>query len=48
MKKIICIGSSTQDIFFPTNEGKIIETPEEIDLCHECTGCGLHFENTPQ
>jgi len=30
MKKIICIGSSTQDIFFPTKEGKIIETPEEL------------------
>ncbi len=25
-----------------------VKTPEEIDLCHECTGCGLHFENTPQ
>ena len=22
-----------------------VKTPEEIDLCHECTGCGLHFEN---
>lgn len=30
MTKAICIGSSTQDIFFPTSEGKIIETPEEI------------------
>ncbi len=30
MNKVICIGSSTQDIFFPTSEGKIIETPEEL------------------
>lgn len=30
MTKIICVGSSTQDIFLPTSEGKIIETPEEI------------------
>lgn len=28
--KIICIGSSAQDIFFPTSEGVILETPEEI------------------
>lgn len=30
MKKILCIGSSTKDIFFPTKEGKIIDTPEDI------------------
>lgn len=30
MGKVICIGSSTQDVFFPTSEGKIIETPEEL------------------
>ena len=30
MAKIICIGSACQDIFFPTSEGKIIETPEEL------------------
>ena len=30
MTKVICIGSATQDIFFPTEEGKVIETPEEI------------------
>ncbi len=30
MDKVICVGSSTQDIFLPTGEGKIIETPEEI------------------
>lgn len=28
--KIICIGSACKDIFFPTSEGKIIETPEDI------------------
>ncbi|MFZ2192976.1 MAG: carbohydrate kinase family protein [Candidatus Moraniibacteriota bacterium] len=30
MNKIICFGSAGKDIFFPTNEGKIIETPEDI------------------
>lgn len=28
--KVICIGSSTKDIFFPTSEGVIINTPEDI------------------
>ncbi len=31
MTKIICIGSSSKDIFFPTPGGVIIETPEELD-----------------
>lgn len=30
MNKIICIGSACKDVFFPTAEGKIIETPDEI------------------
>ena len=30
MKKIICIGSSAKDIFFPTSEGVIMETPEDL------------------
>lgn len=30
MDKVICIGSSSRDIFFPTNEGVIIETPSDI------------------
>lgn len=30
MKKILCIGASTKDIFFPTSEGTILETPEDI------------------
>ena len=29
-KKIICIGSACKDIFFPTAEGKISETPEDL------------------
>lgn len=29
-KKIICIGSACKDIFFPTAEGRITETPEEL------------------
>jgi sugar/nucleoside kinase (ribokinase family) len=28
--RIICIGSSSKDIFFPTDGGKIIDTPEDI------------------
>lgn len=30
MPKIICIGQSCKDIFFPTTEGKIIDTPEDL------------------
>ena len=30
MQRVICIGSASQDIFFPTNEGIILETPEEV------------------
>src|SRR6266567_908233 len=30
MSKIITIGSACQDIFFPTNEGVLIETPDDI------------------
>jgi sugar/nucleoside kinase (ribokinase family) len=30
MKQIICIGSACKDIFFPTTEGKILETPEDL------------------
>ncbi|HAI74109.1 MAG TPA: hypothetical protein DCS28_04085 [Candidatus Moranbacteria bacterium] len=30
MSKIICIGSACKDVFFPTAEGKIVETPEDI------------------
>lgn len=28
--RIICIGSISKDIFFPTDEGMILETPEDI------------------
>lgn len=28
--EVICIGSTSQDIFFPTDEGTILETPEDI------------------
>ncbi len=28
--EVICIGSVSQDIFFPTSEGIVIETPEDI------------------
>jgi sugar/nucleoside kinase (ribokinase family) len=30
MHKIICIGSTSKDIFFPTSEGVILDTPSEI------------------
>lgn len=30
MNLVICIGSACKDVFFPTAEGKIIETPEDI------------------
>ena len=30
MSKIICIGSSAQDIFFPTDGGAVTETPEDL------------------
>jgi len=30
MVKVICIGSSSQDIFFPTKEGTKLETPDDL------------------
>ena len=30
MSKIICVGSACKDIFMPTNEGEVIETPEDL------------------
>lgn len=30
MNKVICIGSSGKDIFFPTAEGVILDTPEDL------------------
>ncbi len=30
MYRILCIGSASKDVFFPTEEGVIIETPEDI------------------
>jgi ribokinase len=30
MTKILCIGSITKDIFFPTKEGVILDTPEDL------------------
>ncbi len=30
MERILCIGSASKDIFFPTDEGVIIETPEDL------------------
>lgn len=30
MSKVLCIGSACKDIFFPTNEGTVAETPEDL------------------
>lgn len=30
MPKIICVGSTSKDIFFPTDEGVLFETPEDV------------------
>ncbi len=30
MDKVICFGSAGKDVFFPTDEGRIIETPEDL------------------
>ncbi len=30
MTKIICIGSACKDIFFPTNEGIVVDTPDDL------------------
>ncbi|QQR79124.1 MAG: carbohydrate kinase family protein [Candidatus Moraniibacteriota bacterium] len=30
MDRVLCIGSASKDIFFPTDEGVIIETPEDL------------------
>lgn len=29
-RQVVCVGSTSKDIFFPTDEGEIIETPEDI------------------
>ncbi|MDR3559298.1 MAG: carbohydrate kinase family protein [Candidatus Pacebacteria bacterium] len=31
MIKVLCLGSTGKDIFFPTAEGKIIDTPEDLE-----------------
>ncbi|MDH4330433.1 MAG: carbohydrate kinase family protein [Candidatus Moranbacteria bacterium] len=30
MNKVICVGSSSKDIFFPNNKGLILDTPEDL------------------
>jgi ribokinase len=29
--KVICVGSTSKDIFFPTSEGKVVNTPEDLE-----------------
>ena len=31
MSTIICIGSAAKDIFFPTGEGILLHTPEDVE-----------------
>jgi sugar/nucleoside kinase (ribokinase family) len=46
--KIICIGSTSKDIFFPTGEGQVIDTPQELDsqkkFCFEL-GAKYHIDD---
>jgi len=30
MNKVICIGSASKDVFFPTSKGIVTETPEDL------------------
>lgn len=48
MKKIICIGSTSKDIFFPTKEGKTENTPEDLTAQKKITfelGAKYHIDN---
>jgi len=29
--KVICVGSTSKDIFFPTSEGQVVDTPEDLE-----------------
>lgn len=29
--RVICVGSTSKDIFFPTGEGKVVDTPEDLE-----------------
>lgn len=48
MSKVICIGSTSKDIFFPTKEGVLIETPDDLlsqkKVAFEL-GAKYHIEN---
>lgn len=48
MFQIICIGSSSKDIFFPTKEGQILDTPEDITAQKKMVfelGAKYHIDN---
>jgi len=48
MKNVICIGSSSKDIFFPTKEGAVSETPGDIKAQKKITfelGAKFHIDN---
>lgn len=46
--KVICVGSTSKDIFFPTEEGQILNTPEDLKCqqkyCFEL-GAKYHIDN---
>lgn len=47
MSKILCIGSACKDMFFPTDEGVILETPEDITASRKIAfelGAKYHIE----
>jgi ribokinase len=46
--KIICIGSSAKDIFFPTSEGVVLETPKDLKAQRKIAfelGAKYHIED---
>ncbi|KKP68618.1 MAG: Carbohydrate kinase [Candidatus Moranbacteria bacterium GW2011_GWE1_35_17] len=48
MFQVICIGSTSKDIFFPTKEGVVFDTPEDITAQKKITfelGAKYHIED---
>ena len=48
MFQIVCIGSSSKDIFFPTKDGQVLNTPEDITAQKKMVfelGAKYHIDN---
>ena len=48
MKQVICIGSGSKDIFFPTTEGITQETPDDLTAQKKIIfelGAKYHIDN---